>query len=324
MPQESSDNPLIEKRTLYAGTKPVSFKDGTKVHFHFQTRLCDKEKTLLDDSKKMGSGKPFELVLGKKFKLEVWEAVIQKMALNEVAVFTVKKDLVMQYPFVSKTLRDVNLPREARKSHCCAMTIQTEGVGYDDLNNFLKDPSDLEFTIELVKVEQPEDYEKESWQMDEEEKLKKVPELKEQGNAEFRKKNYEEASDFYAKAIGIIEQLMIKEKPHDEEWNELDKMKVPILLNYAQCKLNQGDYYAVIEHCTTAIKSDPSNVKAYYRRAKAHVGAWNTREAFDDFRKVLELDQSLTTTVKKEMTALEEQIKKKDMEDKQKLKNLFN
>jgi hypothetical protein len=27
------------------------------------------------------------------------------------------------------------------------MTIQTEGVGYNDLNDILKDPSDLEFTI---------------------------------------------------------------------------------------------------------------------------------------------------------------------------------
>lgn len=31
MPQEDSDNALIEKKTLHAGTKPVDFKDGTKV-----------------------------------------------------------------------------------------------------------------------------------------------------------------------------------------------------------------------------------------------------------------------------------------------------
>jgi len=34
-----------------------------------------------------------ELVLGKKFKLEVWEAIIQKMALNEVAHFKVHKSV---------------------------------------------------------------------------------------------------------------------------------------------------------------------------------------------------------------------------------------
>lgn len=34
-----------------------------------------------------------ELVLGKKFKLEVWEVIVQKMALNEVAQFTVDKSV---------------------------------------------------------------------------------------------------------------------------------------------------------------------------------------------------------------------------------------
>lgn len=34
-----------------------------------------------------------ELVLGKKFKLEVWEVIVQKMALNEVASFTVDKSV---------------------------------------------------------------------------------------------------------------------------------------------------------------------------------------------------------------------------------------
>ncbi|KAJ3664391.1 hypothetical protein Zmor_008566 [Zophobas morio] len=320
MPKKNSDDHPIEKRTLYAGVKTVTFKEGTKVHFHFQTRLCNKEKTLLDDSRKMGPGKPMELVLGKKFKLEVWEVIIQKMALNEVAVFT----LVLQYPFVSKTLRDVHVPRSERRSHCCAMTVQTEGVGYNDLNDLLKNPQDLEFTIELIKVEHPEDYEKDAWQMNEGEKLDLVPQLKEMGNKEYKEKNYQIAADQYAKAIGIIEQLMIKEKPHEEEWNELDKMKLPLLLNFAQCKLMEGDYYAVIEHCTTVIKSDPDNVKAYYRRARAHVGAWNTREAFEDFKKVIELDPSLAAAVKKETAALEEQIKQKDSEDKEKLKNLFN
>ena len=34
-----------------------------------------------------------ELVLGKQFKLEVWEVIVQKMAVNEVAVFTVDKSV---------------------------------------------------------------------------------------------------------------------------------------------------------------------------------------------------------------------------------------
>lgn len=49
-----------------------------------------------------------------------------------------------------------------------------------------------------------------------------------------------------------------REKPHDHEWNDLDRQKLPFLLNYSQCKLNEGDFYSVIEHCTSALKTDPS------------------------------------------------------------------
>lgn len=34
-----------------------------------------------------------ELVLGKKFKMEVWEVLVQKMALHEVAKFKVDKSV---------------------------------------------------------------------------------------------------------------------------------------------------------------------------------------------------------------------------------------
>lgn len=36
-------------------------------------------------------GKPMELVLGKKFKLEIWETIVQAMAVGEVAKFTVDR-----------------------------------------------------------------------------------------------------------------------------------------------------------------------------------------------------------------------------------------
>jgi AH receptor-interacting protein len=53
----------------------------------------------------------------------------------------------MSYPFVSKTLRESIKPKEHRHHHCCGVTIQHEGIGYDDLNILLKEPCDLEFTI---------------------------------------------------------------------------------------------------------------------------------------------------------------------------------
>lgn len=150
-----------------------------------------------------------ELVLGKQFKLEVWEVIVQKMSLNEVAKFTVDKSLVSHYPFVSKTIRDSQKSSHERK-HCCGMTLQNEGLGYKELDELFKNPSDLEFTIELLSVEMPEDYEKDSWQLNDDEKVKTVDELRERGNEQYKFKNYSEAMKSYELALGMLEQLMLK------------------------------------------------------------------------------------------------------------------
>ena len=55
--------------------------------------------------------------------------------------------LVNSYPFVSKTLREIGKPKEERSHHCCGVTLQNEGIGYDDLNDLIRNPQNLEFTI---------------------------------------------------------------------------------------------------------------------------------------------------------------------------------
>ena len=89
-----------------------------------------------------------------------------------------------EYPTVAKTLRDTfghmgkkKAPDKIQRGHMCGMmAMQMEGgLGYEDLNQLMKDPQDLEFIIELLSVELPDEYKKESWQMDAEEKLNSVP-----------------------------------------------------------------------------------------------------------------------------------------------------
>lgn len=58
-----------------------------QVVFHYRTSLCD--GTVLDDSRTMGGcNKPMELILGKKFKLAVWERVVITMRKGEISEFT--------------------------------------------------------------------------------------------------------------------------------------------------------------------------------------------------------------------------------------------
>ena len=334
VPAKPGEKP-IEKKTFHAGKGPeLDFPKGTKVKFHFVTKLEDK---VLDDSRKWD--KPMELVFGKKFKLEAWELCLATMRLNEVSSFKVKPVYSAVYPAVAKTLRDTfnkldkhghpKKPGEHQQHqhHVCGMmAMQNEGgvMGYDDLNELMKEPRELEFIIELLSIELPDEYAKESWQLDVDEKLTSVSQLRSEGNQLYSNKKLEEATEKYGEAIGRLEQLILREKPQDDEWLELRKQKVPLLLNYSQCKLSLNDYYSVIKHCSEVLDEiDENNVKALFRRAKAHVGAWNPEEAREDFNKVMDLDPSLTIACTKELKNLERLEKEHDSADKDKFKKLF-
>lgn len=310
---------LIKKETVYVGSKYVPLSAGCKVKFHYETRRADNQK-IIDDSRK--TDKVFELVLGKKFKLEVWEVIVQKMSLNEVARFHVDKSLVQQYPFISKTIRDA-FKKPEEKRHCCGLTLQNEGIGYDDLDELFKNPCDLIFTIEVVSIELPEEYEKESWQLNETEKLQSIEDYRVKGNDFFKNNQFAQAEESYSKALGIVEQLMLREKPKDEEWMALAKMKIPLLLNYSQCKLIQKEYYRVIECCTEVLSYEPDNIKAFYRRCKGHIGAWNLKDAEEDANRCIELDPSLKASISKEINTLKDKIKSHEDKTKSNYRKLF-
>lgn len=105
----------------------------------------------------------------------------------------------------------------------------------------------------------------ENWQMDEGERLANVDLVREEGNRLFaqvsfdwlanlrnigKKKNkikiakiiflhkqrdYEGAVDKYREGLTLLDQLMLREKPGEPEWKELDGRNVLLYLNMAQC-----------------------------------------------------------------------------------------
>ncbi len=94
------------------------------------------------------------------------------------------------------------------------------------------------------------------------------------------------------------------------------------MLNFIQCKLKLGDFYSAIEHATTILDSDPSNIKARYRRAKAHVSVWNVEEAKNDYNYLLlnlKDDENLRTLVQHELQQLIQAEHEKYQEDKSRL-----
>ena len=83
-------------------------------------------------------------------------------------------------------------------------------MGYDDLNELMKEPKALEFVMELLSHELPDSYDKESWQMNPEEKLDSVSKLRAEGNKLYVQNKLDGAADVYADAIGRLEQLILR------------------------------------------------------------------------------------------------------------------
>ncbi|KAK5866114.1 hypothetical protein PBY51_020329 [Eleginops maclovinus] len=318
----------IVKKLISPGKGELSaFPNGTKVVFHYRTSLCD--GTVLDDSRTMGGrDKPMELILGKKFKLAAWERVLITMRQGEVAEFTCENKHTALYPLVSQSLRNISAgkdPLEGQR-HCCgiAQIHSHHSLGHKDLDHLQANPQPLLFTIELLEVLPPGSFQLDVWAMTDEEKFALVPQIHEEGNSLFKEGKIKEATEKYYNGIACLKNLQMKEHPGDEVWVKLDQMITPLLLNFCQCKLLQGQYYEVIEHCSAIVFKYEDNVKAFYKRAKAHAAVWNEVEARADFNKVLELDPSLGPSVAKELKAMEYRIRNKEKEEKGRYKGLFN
>lgn len=279
----------------------------------------------MDDSRQ--NKVPMELLMGKQFKMPVLEEFIRTMRVGEVASFSAISSLCTNYPFVSKQYRayvksktrDKNDPEEPTPArHCCGIQMQT-GTGHADLDVLTTKPKKMEFQIELMSLEKPEEYERELWQMTDDEKTVSLPQLREDGNKLYREGKTEEASQVYGKALTMLEQLQLKEKPGDEEWNELESLRLPLLSNFSQCRLTLKDYYPVINYTNQILDKDPKNVKAWFRRGKAHAAVWDFEKARKDFEHVKVLDAKMCSVVDKEVSNMSQIEKTKSTDERKRL-----
>lgn len=66
------------------------------------------------------------------------------------------------------------------------------------------------FIAEIISIESPSEYEKDSWQLDDTEKTAAINRLRDEGNELYRQGKIEAAEGRYKIALGMIEQLLMK------------------------------------------------------------------------------------------------------------------
>lgn len=175
--------------------------------------------------------------------------------------------------------------------------------------------SSVLYEVELVSF----DKEKESWDMNTQEKIEAAGKKKEEGNALFKAGKYQRASKRYEKAAKYID--------YDTSFSEDEKkqskaLKISCNLNNAACKLKLKDYKQAEKLCTKVLELESTNVKALYRRAQAYMNLADLELAEFDIKKALEIDPD-NREVKLEYKALKEKVKEYNKKDAKFYGNMF-
>lgn len=310
----------VHKDIQYPGKGALpTYKKDTKTLFHFRTFINNDKRTLIDDSRNWNE--PFELICGHSFQLDSWEDAIKTMRPGERSLFYCIPSKCLGYTKLSKTLRDMQKKKTEKDAIITKSCCGNQSTGYCDLDKLTGES--LIFEFDLLSVEQSGEYSKQVWAMTTEEKYRLVTELREKGNNFFKEKNYDAAEQNYAKAIGTLEQLELREQPNSVEWNEIEDLKLPLLLNYSQVMIVKKEYATALTHLNTVLHRDPLNLKGLYRRATAHGALWNVNEATSDWHKLTEIDPSQEGLANKKIKDLKLAVRQTEIQNRQKLRGMF-
>jgi len=241
-----------------------------------------KDKTLMKKQVKDGEGynKPKD---GAKVKLSVETATDGSTA---IPGFTAK---VLEFIAGNGEVCDALefAVAEMKKGERAIVTVKTPSLAAEAQLG-LKDMAvdRVVFTLEL------QDYEKakETYDMDEEEKVAFAVARKDVGASLFKAGRLTMALQRYKRVVDCFSYIDgIKDENNKNKAKELKKA---CELNKAACYLKLEDYIEAKKACEAVLKDESSNVKAIYRRAQAHLALKEFPECIRDCKKVVELDAS--------------------------------
>ena len=95
--------------------------------------------------------------------------------------------------------------------------------------------------------------------------MERATELKEAGNVLFKKGDWTAAADMYGQAIVALTSAQLTDTPAQELLSVLHS-------NRAACHINVHDTASALADCDAALRANPRNVKALYRRAAVYEG----------------------------------------------------
>ncbi|XP_070818069.1 myb-like protein X [Chaetodon trifascialis] len=139
--------------------------------------------------------------------------------------------------------------------------------------------------------------------------LRLVMLLQNEGNFLMKENRFQDASVKFKEAIEYMDTLQNMVDQQAEDWESLEKVRLPLTLNLSQCMLELKQYQQVVDLNSTLLKKHKGNFKAVYQRARAHAALCNEDEARRDFNMVEKLDPKFKPFVRQELRRLSESMR---------------
>lgn len=143
----------------------------------------------------------------------------------------------------------------------------------------------LKYVVTLKSFEKVKD----RWMMSNDEIIEESKRLKTKGTTYFKENQFDLALKFYNKVAEYVGSGSNYEDKLEEERKSLE---LASHLNAAMCYLKLNNHLGAKNSCDSALKMEPNNEKALFRRGQAYLGMSEPELAKVDFEKVINIDSS--------------------------------
>ncbi|XP_013386268.1 peptidyl-prolyl cis-trans isomerase FKBP8 [Lingula anatina] len=176
----------------------------------------------------------------------------------------------------------------------------------------------LTYEVELVRIEEPLDFEKLSMS----ERLEHGEFKKDKGNYWYSRQDYSSAINVYTKALKILDNSHNVGEGENSMRQKILDMRLKVYNNLAACQLKVEAYDAVLKSCNAVLKQQPNNVKALFRKGKAFEGNRQLGNAITSLRRALQLEPE-SKLIHQELKKLVERKKADDNKEQQMYRKMF-
>jgi len=158
--------------------------------------------------------------------------------------------------------------------------------------------------------------------------LKIATELKDMGNAAFKKQDLYLGIKKYQKSLRYLHEYPAPQDNDPAElWKSLKALKITVYSNLALLQNKTSQYAEAVESATKALDiegiTEKDLAKAYFRRAQAKVGKKNEDEALADLNEAIKYAPGDAAIVK-ELEAVKKKVQARKEKEKKAYANAFN